>query len=92
MKSGALLFPCRPLDNFSCVYSASLPLAGIMPIPLFGEVLFKGISAVPLGWPIVKAAPWFLLLYILKIYFSGASNSSERLMHSKVVMITVRDC
>ena len=60
-----------------------------MPIPLFGEILFKGISAVPYGWTIVKTTPWLVLVYILKIYFSGASNTSERLMRSKVVMITV---
>lgn len=60
-----------------------------MPIPLFGEVLFKGISSVPYGWTIVKTAPWLVLLYVLKIYFSGTTNTSERLMRSKVVMITV---
>ncbi|KAG7005431.1 hypothetical protein G7Y79_00019g046110 [Physcia stellaris] len=59
-----------------------------MPIPLFGEVLFKGISSVPYGWAIVKTTPWLVLLYFLKLYFSGATNTSERLMRSKVVMIT----
>lgn len=60
-----------------------------MPIPLFGEIVFKGISAVPFGWTIVKTTPWLILVYVLKLYFSGASNASERLMRSKVVMITV---
>ena len=60
-----------------------------MPIPLFGEVVFKGVSAIPFGWTIIKTLPWLVIIYLLKLYFSGASNTSERLMHSKVIMITV---
>jgi hypothetical protein len=60
-----------------------------MPLPLLAEVFFKGISAVPFAIPILKVLPWIALIIILKLYFGGASNSSERLMHSKVVMVTV---
>ena len=60
-----------------------------MPIPLFADVVFKGVDAVPFGLPILKALPWVVLTWVLKWYFGGASNTSERLMHSKVVMITV---
>ena len=60
-----------------------------MPIPLFADVVFKGVDAVPFAVPILKALPWVVLTWVLKWYFGGASNTSERLMHSKVVMITV---
>lgn len=60
-----------------------------MPIPLFADVVFKGKDAVPFALPILKALPWVVLTWVLKWYFGGASNTSERLMHSKVVMITV---
>jgi small-conductance mechanosensitive channel len=38
---------------------------------------------------VIKTAPWLLLIAALKYYFGGARNTSERLMHSKVVMVTV---
>jgi len=60
-----------------------------MPIPLLGDLLFKGIHSVPFAVPILKALPCLLLIYLLKIYFGGARNTSERLMRSKVIMITV---
>ena len=60
-----------------------------MPIPLFADVVFKGVDAVPFAIPILKALPWVVLTWVMKWYFGGASNTSERLMHSKVVMITV---
>lgn len=60
-----------------------------MPIPLFADVVFKGKDAVPFAVPILKALPCVVLTWVLKWYFGGASNTSERLMHSKVVMITV---
>lgn len=40
--------------------------------------------------PILKYAPWLLLLWLLKYFSSGAKNTSERNMHSKVIMLTVR--
>ena len=60
-----------------------------MPLPLLADILFQGISSVPFATPILKALPWVTLIVILKLYFRGASNASERLMHSKVVIITV---
>ena len=60
-----------------------------MPLPLLADVLFKGISSVPFAVPLLKILPWIALVIILKLYFGGASNASERLMHSKVIMITV---
>lgn len=60
-----------------------------MPIPLLAEVANRGITAIPYVIPTLKAIPWLVLVYALKWYFGGASNRSERLMKSKVVMITV---
>ncbi|KAF2496107.1 NAD(P)-binding protein [Lophium mytilinum] len=59
-----------------------------MPIPFAAAGLFNGISAIPFGWTAVKAVIWVAVLVLLKRYFNGASNTSERVMHSKVVMIT----
>jgi len=60
-----------------------------MPIPLLGDLLFKGVHNVPFAVPILKTLPCLLIVYLLKIYFGGARNTSERLMRSKVIMITV---
>lgn len=60
-----------------------------MPIHFVVTVWKQGIAAVPYGWSILKVAPVLVVLYLLKWYFNGATNLSERNMHSKVVMITV---
>ena len=39
--------------------------------------------------PLLKVLPWLLLLWILKWFFAGMMNKSERNMHSKVVLVTV---
>ncbi|KAI9873891.1 MAG: hypothetical protein M1830_010417 [Pleopsidium flavum] len=59
-----------------------------MPIPLLAEGLFRGWRSVPYAGTILRAAPWFILTYLLRLWFGGARNRSERMMHSKVVMIT----
>ncbi|KAL8766888.1 MAG: hypothetical protein Q9194_006143 [Teloschistes cf. exilis] len=59
-----------------------------MPIPILAEVAYNGPSAVPGLVPTLKVLPWLALIYIMKWYFGGASNVSERLMKSKVVMVT----
>lgn len=61
-----------------------------MPIEIASTALFEGIDKVPLAWPIIKSLPWLAVLWLLKTYFGGARNTSERNMHSKVVMMTVR--
>lgn len=60
-----------------------------MPIPLLGDLVFKGVHSVPFAVPILKTLPCLLIVYLLKIYFGGARNTSERLMRSKIIMITV---
>ncbi|KAF2084416.1 NAD(P)-binding protein [Saccharata proteae CBS 121410] len=59
-----------------------------MPIGLAAEVIFGGIGSIPYAWTVIKAIPWILLVYVLKQYFGGAKNTSERNMHSKVIMLT----
>ncbi|KAF1956111.1 NAD(P)-binding protein [Byssothecium circinans] len=59
-----------------------------MPVHILARGWSEGISAVPYGWTLVKIAPWLAVLGLLKWYFNGAVNSSERNMHSKVVMMT----
>ena len=60
-----------------------------MPIPMLATVFDKGIDGVPSLVPVIKVMLWLGLLYVAKWYFGGASNVSERLMKSKVVMVTV---
>ncbi|KZF23246.1 NAD(P)-binding protein [Xylona heveae TC161] len=59
-----------------------------MPIPIISEGLFEGFDSVPYLPTVLKTVPALLLVYLLKRYFGGAVNKSERLMRSKVVMIT----
>lgn len=61
-----------------------------MPVHILGHAWEEGISSIPYGWTILKVVPAIAVLYLLKLYFNGAVNTSERNMHSKVVMITVR--
>ncbi|PIG82555.1 oxidoreductase [Aspergillus arachidicola] len=59
-----------------------------MPIPLLAQGFQEGISSIPYAWTVLKIVPFVLLVAALKYYFGGARNGSERLMHSKVVMVT----
>lgn len=60
-----------------------------MPLHIGSQAYMNGFDSIPFLWPTIKALPWLGVLYLLKVYFSGASNTSERNMHSKVVMVTV---
>lgn len=60
-----------------------------MPIPLLADIAFKGVSSVPFALPVLKTLPWLVAVWLLKLYFGGANNKSERLMHSKVILVTV---
>ncbi|CAL5870550.1 uncharacterized protein PFLUO_LOCUS4789 [Penicillium psychrofluorescens] len=59
-----------------------------MPIPLIVQGITEGFSSIPHVWTILRVVPWVLLVAALKYFFGGARNTSERLLHSKVVMIT----
>ena len=59
-----------------------------MPIPIVATALFEGLGSVPFILPILKAAPWIAILYLIRLYCQGATNKSERNMHSKVAMVT----
>lgn len=61
-----------------------------MPIPLIVQGIREGVGSIPHAYTVLKVVPWVLLVAALKYYFGGARNSSERVMHSKVIMITVR--
>ena len=61
-----------------------------MPIHFISDVIFNGWNAVPyVAVLALKTLPWLIVIWLLKWYFGGAKNASERLMHSKVIMITV---
>jgi small-conductance mechanosensitive channel len=61
-----------------------------MPVNIIAHAFEQGLDSIPLVWTILKVAPFIAVLYLLKWYFNGAVNTSERNMHSKVVMVTVR--
>lgn len=60
-----------------------------MPLPLLAEGLWKGLSSIPYGYTVLKVVPWVLIITLLKYYFGGARNSSERVLHGKVAIVTV---
>ncbi|TKA82389.1 hypothetical protein B0A55_01401 [Friedmanniomyces simplex] len=59
-----------------------------MPVYIATQAFLDGVDSVPFIWPILKILPWLGALYLVKIFFSGASNTNERNMHGKVVMVT----
>lgn len=61
-----------------------------MPIPLISLAITEGLSAIPHAYTAIKWTAVVAIVALLKYYFGGARNTSERLLHSKVVMITVR--
>jgi len=61
-----------------------------MPLPFIAESIVNGVPAVPFFITAFKSLLWLVPVALLKLYFGGARNTSERLMHSKVVMITVK--
>jgi len=62
-----------------------------MPVPIVQRVLYEGFGSIPYTASFLKLIPIAALLYFIRAYFQGANNKSERKMHSKVVMMTVRD-
>jgi hypothetical protein len=61
-----------------------------MPIPILMQGFSEGISSIPYAYTFLKTVAFLGTISLLKYYFGGARNTSERLMHSKVVMVTVR--
>lgn len=60
-----------------------------MPIPIISYIFSEGLDQIPYLWTTLKLIPCLAVLYLLKLYSGGARNTSERVMHSKIVMITV---
>ena len=61
-----------------------------MPVPLLAEGLFGDVSRIPYLYTSLKLVPWLALLVGLKYFFGGARCRADRLMHGRVVMVTVR--
>jgi NAD(P)-dependent dehydrogenase (short-subunit alcohol dehydrogenase family) len=59
-----------------------------MPLHIIAQIAFQGFSSIPYGWPILKISAGLFILYLLKRYFNGAVNTSERVMHGKVIMVS----
>ena len=63
-------------------------LSTSMAVYIIKTALIDGVGSVPYLWELIKIIPIFLLLWLLKQFFSGASNTSERNMHGKVIVVT----
>ena len=61
-----------------------------MPIPLLSHSIWKGVDSLPYAYTILKVTAWITVISGLKYYFGGARNTSEKVMHGMVVMVTVR--
>jgi NAD(P)-dependent dehydrogenase (short-subunit alcohol dehydrogenase family) len=59
-----------------------------MPIPFITAAAWKGLPGLPDGWTVLKGVIALTIIGLLKWYSMGASNTSERQMHGKVIMIT----
>jgi hypothetical protein len=77
--------------NLSPLQALPLRRLGLtMAIYIIRTAFNDGIGSVPFLWPIIKAIPWLILLWAVKFFFSGVSNKSDRNMHGRVVLVTVR--
>ncbi|KAI9725208.1 MAG: hypothetical protein M1828_003389 [Chrysothrix sp. TS-e1954] len=59
-----------------------------MPVPLVSQFLEDPDPFYPYIYTTLKIVPWLAAITLLKLYFGGSRNTSERNMHSKVVMMT----
>lgn len=59
-----------------------------MPVPIIAQLFAEGLDSLPFVWPVIKAVLCFGLVYVVKRFFEGARNLSERNMHGKVVIVT----
>ena len=80
---------CQPRLAYLYLVLALQHSASKMPIHLLASAVFGGVSFSPFVIPTFKVLSLLCFIWLLKRYFGGSSNMSERLMHSKVVMITV---
>lgn len=60
-----------------------------MPVPILNQMFTDGVDSIPFVWPVLKTLPAFAALYLVKTFCQGASNTSERNLHGKVVVVTV---
>ena len=60
-----------------------------MPVDILATIAYNGISSVPYFSAILRSLPWLLVAYLIKTYARGVQSHSERILHSKVVMMTV---
>lgn len=63
--------------------------ANKMIIPLIAEAIFNGISFDIDYWNILKVVALIGAIVLVKLYSRGATNTAERQLHSKVVIVTV---
>ncbi|KAF4549219.1 Short chain dehydrogenase-like protein 8 [Elsinoe fawcettii] len=59
-----------------------------MPVPVLRQILSDGLGSVPFAPVLIKVGIVIGIIYLLKVYFQGTTNGSERNMHGKVVMVT----
>lgn len=60
-----------------------------MPVNIIGSFIEQGKDAIPYYDQVVQYAPFVAGIGALKWYFSGATNTWERNLHGKVIVMTV---
>jgi len=87
--------PCHDLARLA-ITSSRIPLSQSkksskqkMPIPIIGEIVFKGFDSVPYAWTAIGLLPWAFAVYALRWFFGGTTNTNDRVMHGRVALVTV---
>ena len=60
-----------------------------MPIHIAAQGVYDGLSSIPFASTLLKLTAVLAVVALLKRLFAGTTNTSERSMHSKVVLMTV---
>lgn len=60
-----------------------------MPIHIAAQGVYDGLSSIPYASTLLKLTAVLTVVALLKRLFGGTANTSERSMHSKVVLMTV---
>lgn len=83
--------PLRGLYRASSYVNRSIVLFSLltnMPLNLLNTVYKEGTGSIPYWAQIRQYGPYVATLLAVKRYFSGSSNTWERKMHGRVVMVT----
>lgn len=79
--------PRGPRSSYPPTSISQLPPSK-MPLPFIAELVWTGIPGFPSAWTILKVLVAVGIVSAIKWLCMGATNTSDRKLHSKVVLIT----